>query len=133
MPGPDPCGIDIEEYEGGRFSIICEIWAHGNRATRITRIEARIGQLTDQGAYHGKHGINDKTVAEFRILARALNGKCTDLQHPTHAEEVGYHGNHGGDRRRNSDQVKHAELEHQTCTHVDGLTGGKAVGDRGHP
>ncbi len=26
MPGPDPFGLYIEEYDGG-FSITCEIWA----------------------------------------------------------------------------------------------------------
>jgi hypothetical protein len=37
------------------------------------RVEARIGQLPDVG-YHGNHGINNKLVAEFRVLARALAG-----------------------------------------------------------
>ena len=35
------------------------------------RIEARIGQLDEVG-YHGNHGINNKLIADFRLLARAL-------------------------------------------------------------
>ena len=31
MPAPDPGGIDIEEYDDGGFSIVCEVWWHGNR------------------------------------------------------------------------------------------------------
>lgn len=42
------------------------------------RIEARIGMLDEVG-YHGNHGINNKLIAEFRTLARALSGEC-DLE-----------------------------------------------------
>jgi hypothetical protein len=40
MPGPDPSGLDIEEYENGGFNITAEIWAHGNRRHRIARLNA---------------------------------------------------------------------------------------------
>ena len=39
------------------------------------RIEGRLGQLREV-AYHGKHGINDKLIAEFRLLSRALANEC---------------------------------------------------------
>ncbi|MFD0982560.1 hypothetical protein [Tropicimonas aquimaris] len=40
MPGPDPFGLDIEEHENGGFTITCEVWAQGNRANRIARMQA---------------------------------------------------------------------------------------------
>ena len=42
----------------------------------LRRLEARLGQLTDDVGYHGNHGINNKVIREFRVLARALDGKC---------------------------------------------------------
>ncbi len=40
MPAPDPHGLYIEEYDDGGFSIICELWWHGNRANRIRRMRS---------------------------------------------------------------------------------------------
>ena len=38
MPGPDPNGIDIDEYEDGGFNITAEIWWYGNRRHRMERL-----------------------------------------------------------------------------------------------
>lgn len=40
MPGPDPSGLDIEEYEDGSFTITAEIWWYGNCRHRIARMRA---------------------------------------------------------------------------------------------
>ena len=39
MPGPDPHGIDLEEY-GDRFTLRAEVWPNGNRRARIARLKA---------------------------------------------------------------------------------------------
>ena len=40
MPGPDPDGLYIDEYDNGDFTIGCEIWEHTNRSHRIRRMLA---------------------------------------------------------------------------------------------
>jgi N6-adenosine-specific RNA methylase IME4 len=41
------------------------------------RVEARLGQLEALG-YHGNHGVNNKLVSEFRILARGFECLTSD-------------------------------------------------------
>lgn len=50
MPGPDPEGLDIEEYEDGGFRITAEIWAHGNRRNRISRMQ-RVSRNIRRGGW----------------------------------------------------------------------------------
>ena len=40
MPGPDPNGLYIEEYDNGGFRLTAEIWWHGNRRHRVARMLA---------------------------------------------------------------------------------------------
>ena len=40
MPAPDPQGLAIDEKDDGSFTISCEVWAYGNRRTRIARMLA---------------------------------------------------------------------------------------------
>lgn len=40
MPGPDPQGIDIAEYDDGAFALTAEIWWYGNRTARLARMFA---------------------------------------------------------------------------------------------
>lgn len=49
MPGPDPQGLDVEEYEGGGFTLYAEVWAHGNRQARIARMKAIVRRLAAGG------------------------------------------------------------------------------------
>ena len=54
MPAPDPSGLYIEEYDDGSSTITCEVWWHGNRATRINRMK-RITENIRWNGWHCKH------------------------------------------------------------------------------
>ena len=40
MPGPDPNGLHLEEYEDGSWSLTAAVWYYGNRRARIARMMA---------------------------------------------------------------------------------------------
>lgn len=54
MPAPDPEGLEIQEYDSGRFRITCEVWRHGNRSNRIRRM-LRIAENIKLGGWKCWH------------------------------------------------------------------------------
>jgi N6-adenosine-specific RNA methylase IME4 len=65
----------LQEWRAKAAALDVYLRSRGLRAPMLgaqRRIEARIGQLGL--AYHGKHGINNKILAEFGVLAKALSG-----------------------------------------------------------
>ncbi len=74
MPAPDPRGIGIEEYEGGGFSVICELWWHGNRATRTKRM-LRIAENIRRDGWRCEH-CGDPIPLYRRADARYCRERC---------------------------------------------------------
>ena len=74
MPAPDPSGIGIEEYEGGGFRITCELWWHGNRATRIKRMK-RIAENIRWNGWRCEH-CGDPIPLYRRSDARFCRERC---------------------------------------------------------
>ena len=40
MPGPDPDGLGLEEFDGGRFNLTAYCFSNGNRRHRLARMLA---------------------------------------------------------------------------------------------
>ena len=74
MPAPDPSGLYIEEYEDGGFSIIGEIWWHGNRATRTKRMR-RIAENIRRNGWPCAH-CGDPIPLYRRADARFCRERC---------------------------------------------------------
>lgn len=49
MPPPDPEGLFIETMDNGRWRLLAEIWAHGNRRHRLARLSAVSRNLRQGG------------------------------------------------------------------------------------
>lgn len=78
MPAPDPEGLHLEEYDGGDFNIMCEIWEHGNRRNRLARMKAVARNLL-RGGWRC-WGCREPVPLYKRADARFCSERCRKAQ-----------------------------------------------------